>query len=216
MFLERNESGSGSAPTSKISTLEKWSSRNGWRQRSETYDAVRQEQRIQRTEDIENKGYAQRTERLAALDRQARKLELELEDPELRWIDKGETICAGSDLVEGKFVRVFNFPLLKEYRGVLDDMAKEVGDRKSSAIDIERLDVTVVKGYARVDSAGHEFLGPEAWATAREAGQAKVVEQIAPVAQAAPALGAAPKEAASVAADATLAADQGTASGAGQ
>jgi hypothetical protein len=164
-------------PTLSRETIENWSRKWSWRDRAEEYDSWQDERRTVEKERVLNEGLARVDERLRSLIEKAQLLSAELDDEDKRWLEKGETIGYG-DNAEGKWVREFNAPLMKEWRETLNDIAKEVGARRPASVEIESVNV-LVKGYAAVDSAGNVFQGPDAWPeiAAAAAGSSEVAER---------------------------------------
>lgn len=138
------------SPTDSYNTLEKWSSDYAWPVRAGEYDAELEEQKnLRRRKELET-GLALDNERVRKLKRLAKFLEdqiFEEGEPRVAVIDgpDGTTLLeiqpiskypsvwvrdvkqVGAEKVE--IVR-FNAAILSEFRGVLDDLAKEVGGRK--------------------------------------------------------------------------------------
>lgn len=119
-------------PTLSQGTLGNWSTKYGWQQRAEQYDARIEEKKTQRAEEIMNTGLAlvhNRTEKLKNL---FDLLEDQLfeKDPVTGvlhnlWLKDYKSLGQG-DSVE---IERFNAPLIRELRATLDDIAAEVGER---------------------------------------------------------------------------------------
>lgn len=140
------------APTESEATLFEWSSDFAWQERAAAYDAERDAEKTEkRRKEIET-GLALDTERIRKLKRLARFLEdqiYEEDDPNAVVIvglsESGATEVAVSSspypnvwlrdakTVAKKRVDIFRFnsAIISEYRGVLDDLAKETGGRKT-------------------------------------------------------------------------------------
>lgn len=123
------------APTTSEDTLSNWSRRFGWQARAEAFDAeVEELKNIQRQKELgtglaldhkrvhDLKILALRLKRqIYARDDAGRMFNLWLRD--VKWIGSGEL---------GREVNVerFNSALVDQYRGALDDLARETGGRK--------------------------------------------------------------------------------------
>lgn len=141
------------APTRSKNTLEAWSMRFGWAERAEIYDAQLEARKNRAAQRIMQTGLALTHRRVAALKRLARLLEQQLYKTEPDgtmpnlWCPDAKGIGSGDCWERVDLVR-FNAALVDQLRGVLDDIAKEVGGRK------QNLDVT---------TAGHSLFDLEAW-----------------------------------------------------
>jgi hypothetical protein len=135
-------------PTRSLDTLKKWSRRYGWGARAVVYDAAvtepqkqaLEEEKQARRRQLMEEGLAQAHERLARLTRLADFLEDQIYEegenadgdrifhnvwmPDAKWVGPGP-------FGERVDVERFNGPLIDQFRGVLDDIAKEVGGRKA-------------------------------------------------------------------------------------
>jgi len=94
-------------------------------------------------------GYAQRYERVKALDELADLLLDELKDPEKRWLDDIKGIGSGRD---GTFREVvierFNSAIIEQFRGTLADIADEMGDRTKKVDQNNSGEIKVIVEYA--------------------------------------------------------------------
>lgn len=136
-LLDRYRAATNTPPTRREKTLKDWSRFNEWQARSGAYDkaaaeALERELQAKRRAVMEE-GLALDFERVRALKRVALLLEEELFDEKRRWAvsvkveGKGEGEKAVTETVT---TRLFNKGLITEWRGAMDDIAKEVGDRK--------------------------------------------------------------------------------------
>lgn len=76
-------------------------------------------------------GYALHFERVAALKAIAEKLNAEIFDNTKRWLRDVKGVGSG-DQFERVDIERFNAPLIEQFRGTLDDIAKELGERKQN------------------------------------------------------------------------------------
>lgn len=123
---------SGGAPTRHKSTLEKWSSDFRWQERvreREAQIAAAQLEAIK--QNAPQTGYAIYQKRIADLNQLAEVLKEEVMDPNRRWTTDShwEGGVKDGELVE---THEFNAPLVTQYRGVLGDIAAEMGERKAA------------------------------------------------------------------------------------
>lgn len=134
-------------PTDSYDTLQKWSSAYGWQERASRYDAELEQERNERRRKEFEAGLALDFERVNKLKRLSLFLERQIYEKD----ESGRTI-----MVDGKPVTIepitpypnlwlrdvkavdkekveivrFNAAILEQYRGALDDLAKETGGRK--------------------------------------------------------------------------------------
>jgi hypothetical protein len=139
-------------PTQNFNTIGRWSSRNDWVDRASAYDEEVQKMLAEEEERALKEGLASVGRRIIKLTEIAEQLEDELEDGML-WLERVKGIGSGQD---GTFERVeelqFNAQLIKQLRGVYDDIAKELGQRATN-VDVtsngERLtgmDINIIDG----------------------------------------------------------------------
>ena len=138
------------APTRSQGTLWGWSARFGWQERAAAYDARLEADKDARTAEIMQSGLAVAHERVVKLKDLAGFLEGQLyeqgEDGVYHnvWLPDVKQIGSGLD-AERVDIERFNAPIIEQYRGTLDDLAKETGGRK------ERHEVTGADGAPLVD-----------------------------------------------------------------
>jgi hypothetical protein len=112
-------------PTQRLPTLEEWSSKFEWQARASTYNAEQDQAKTIEIQRLKTEGLAAEHNRIAELDAMFSKMREE-------FIEKGlwaEDIKISPNGMQVK-VKVFNKPMIDSMRGILDDIAKEVGGRK--------------------------------------------------------------------------------------
>jgi len=134
-LLERWAEPEDAPPTESLSTLKKWSSRYEWATRAEAYDAeIEARKTIERNHVLKN-GLALEFERIKKLMTLADFLEQQIcEKNEAGshinvWLPDVKSIRDDEKFERVDIVR-FNSALFTQYRGVLEDIAAEMGDRK--------------------------------------------------------------------------------------
>lgn len=133
-------------PTRRLKTLKDWSSKFGWQVRAELYDAETERQKTEYARQIMQSGLALAHERVQRLKEIAELLETEIltrHDGQLVniWLPDVKTVGSGETAERVDLVR-FNHQLLEQWRGLLDDLAKEVGGRR---IKTENLNIDFSK-----------------------------------------------------------------------
>lgn len=126
MIDDADPSSSSKVPTVSLNTLRNWSSDYGWAARAELYDASFDRSKTDTALEVLGIGLSLAHNRILALKRLASKLESDIES---RLWTKDVKSLSKDDYVE--LLRL-NGKLLREYRGVLDDIAKETGGRVRS------------------------------------------------------------------------------------
>ncbi len=136
-LLEQYEKSRKNAPpTRSWNTIKKWAVNYGWQERAAIYDALVEQRKNERRDRIMNSGLAQAHNRVVSLKKLARFLldQVYEEDAEGNhprvWLRDVKQIGTG-DAAERVDIEHFNAALIRELRGVLDDLAKEVGERRS-------------------------------------------------------------------------------------
>lgn len=122
--------------TYRLASLKQWSARHGWQARlqaiadSETTDATAKQSAYVRG--ILESGFGLEHERVKALNELADVLLEELRDPKRRWVTDMKWLGSREN---GQVVEVerFNAAEFEQFRGLLDDIAKEVGGRVRKA-----------------------------------------------------------------------------------
>jgi hypothetical protein len=122
-------------------TLANWSQRYGWQERAKLYDAQAEREKTEavakRRREVMEQGLANDFERVIELKRLAKLLKRQIyEEDELHphiypnlWLEDVKQIGAGPSAEKVSIYR-YNSPLVDDFRGVLDDLAKETGGRK--------------------------------------------------------------------------------------
>lgn len=121
-----NEASTEKPPTSRFETLAAWSSQYGWVERASIYDAAVDAAKTEEINRLRTEGLAADYERIRELTKLFDLLRAELEEKGVWYTDT--KISAKGATVD---VDVFNTGLLSQFRGVLDDIAKETGGRKA-------------------------------------------------------------------------------------
>lgn len=133
-LLDRYQSATDSPPTRRLKTLKDWSRTFGWQARLKTIaDQVAREAAEREAEyrrEIMEAGYGKREERVKALKELAGILFDELMQPDKRWCRDVKQIGSGEG-AERVDVERFNAAEVEQFRGLLDDIAKEKGERKN-------------------------------------------------------------------------------------
>lgn len=140
-LVRRYQSASGSVPTKRLMTLCEWSRTFGWQSRlgtiadaaSKEIEAAEQERRRTAME----MGTALDYERVLKLRHIVEVLAEEFDEIDKRWLPDVKSIGSGEFAERVDIVR-FNAALIEQYRGALDDLAKETGGRK------QRTELTLV------------------------------------------------------------------------
>lgn len=121
--------------TKDLRTLKEWSRRYDWQSRSALYDTAIDEQKTALAQDAMQTGLAATYERVLILKRLAATLSAEIWQrdgslvPGNVWLKGAKQIGAGPLAERVDLIR-FNAPLIEQFRGVLDDLARETGGRK--------------------------------------------------------------------------------------
>ena len=134
-LLERySETQENSAPTEHLNTLQRWSSDYKWSKRAEEYDTEIERQKNERRKEVMESGLALDYERTDKLKELAHFLIDQLyeqgEDGSYHnlWVPDVKQIGSG-EFAERVDIEHFNAAIIGQLRGVLDDIAKEKGDR---------------------------------------------------------------------------------------
>lgn len=119
-------------PTRQLSRLKRWSADHGWQARlGELADAAAADASralVARRRDALETGLALDHERVVALKRLAARLLAELEDDGRLWVQDAKWIGSGA-FGERVDIERFNAAEVAELRGLLDDIAREKGER---------------------------------------------------------------------------------------
>lgn len=146
-------------PTDSYDTIRNWSSDFGWSERAAEYDSHLEDEKNLKRQQVMNKGLALEYERVEELERLARYLKSEIYRKgesgrnDGVWLRDVKQIGTG-DAAEKVDIERFNAPIIDQYRGTLDDLAKETGGR------IKKQEITgkdgepLIKGYVNVSPDG--------------------------------------------------------------
>lgn len=115
-----------------LNTLYHYSWDYGWAIRANIYDARMESEKDKVAIEILHTGLAESNARVRELKRMAELLAEEIARPGRLYLHDVKQIGSGKFARRVKLLR-FNSPLVEQYRGVLDDIAKEVGGRKGSS-----------------------------------------------------------------------------------
>lgn len=158
LWEQYRQSPGDEVPTRRLATLRKWSTVHNW----QTY-VVDKDAEIAKAQFEEIKtqatvtGYAVFQKRIWDLGQMAELLFEEFKDEDKRWVPDVKSIGQGEYAERVDIVR-FNEGLLRQFRGTLDDIAKEMGERqkninfsdessKSAEEHVQRYDDLLVKVY---------------------------------------------------------------------
>ena len=122
-----------SAPTQSRGTLHKWSWKYEWTARAATHDAL-QQQALQaaetaRSEAILQRGLALQYERIDHLVSLYQKLDTFLLNEDALWVRDIRILRLDDNHTERIELKRFNAALIRQMRGLLDDIASETGGR---------------------------------------------------------------------------------------
>jgi hypothetical protein len=125
---EKNGQVGADVPTLSKKTIQAWSARFGWIERSAAYDAIQEERRTAMSEEVMRSGMAQAHERVYTLDQLSKRILSALDSRGLygttiKGIGGGKSLT----IVEEE---VFRESEIRQLRGLLDDIAREVGGRE--------------------------------------------------------------------------------------
>lgn len=152
------DSNQKSPPTDSIGTLKQWSAKFAWAERATEYDADYEAIKTAERQAEMNYGAAQDYERVRRLKRLADMLEAQIyersEDGVLHniWVPDVKQIGSGK-FAERVDIERFNAALISEYRSTLDDLAKEVGDRKQKTEVNSTMQTTQTNVNIQADNA---------------------------------------------------------------
>ena len=164
------------APTQSYATLRAWSEKFEWQARAKQFDAHEDELLNARREQVMSQGLALDFERIEALKRVGSLLQEQIFEPGIAEGQEVDATCpqcgavitvstqdmvrplpnlwlrdvksvATKEGIQSVRVQKFNAPLLAQYRAVLDDIAKEAGDRHVYAKEYRK----ILEAYERID-----------------------------------------------------------------
>lgn len=125
-LCERYQTATEAPPTKRLKTLKGWSSAYGWVERAGLYDAQQEAAKTAEIARLRTEGLAADHERIRELNEIFQALKEEFGEGTGLWYKDTKLSAKGTSVQ----VDVFNRPLIDSMRGVLDDIAKEVGGRK--------------------------------------------------------------------------------------
>lgn len=125
-LCDRYQTATESLPTKRLATLKQWSIDFDWVERASAYDAIVDASKTAEIQRLRTEGLAADYARIQELDAIYQALKTEFKNGDGIWFTDIKMSAKG-DTVD---VPVFNKPLIDSMRGVLDDIAKEVGGRK--------------------------------------------------------------------------------------
>lgn len=134
LYAQYAEMPQSALPTHSYDTLKAWSARYGWIARSEIYDAELERIKNEHAEEVLQSGLALVHERVQELKDLSDFLKGQLYEQgeggvfHNVWLPDVKQIGSGPD-AERVDIERFNAAIIDQYRGVLDDIAKEVGGR---------------------------------------------------------------------------------------
>ena len=127
------------APSTSWTTVTAWSAKFAWVERAKIFEIIQQardqEAYDTRRREIMESGLALTHERLAKLNQLFGKLEGYLSDENKVWLPDVKLIGGGKKSERVDIVR-FNTALIEHFRGTLDDIAREMGQRMKPEKDI--------------------------------------------------------------------------------
>lgn len=141
----------GKPPTKRATTLREWSANFSWQDRAKAYDAQLEQEKndalAARRREVFEEGLALDFERVIKLKDLAKDLEDQIKEvdedhPHKRpnvWVRDVKQIGGGEFAQEVEIYR-YNSALISDYRGVLDDLAKETGGRKQKQEHVHKGD----------------------------------------------------------------------------
>lgn len=133
LIQEYGKTPQSTVPTDSLYTLEKWCRKYGWPKRAELYDGQLEAAKNKRAKDILQSGLALVHERVDKLQGLADFLHEQMyeqgESGKYHNIWLPDVKEVGGQVVD---IERFNAAIIDQYRGALDDIAKEVGGRKGT------------------------------------------------------------------------------------
>ena len=120
--------GDSGAALASPSRVYYWSSKFNWVERAESYDAKHDVTKTEEALSALSTGLALPFKRVIQLKALADRLEREIFVEDNLWLEDVKQIGAGKS-AEKVYLKRFNTNLVEQYRGVLDDLARETGGR---------------------------------------------------------------------------------------
>lgn len=143
------------AVTESQDTIENWSRSFGWMERAAEYDSYLEEEKNLKRQQVMSRGLALEYERVEELERLARFLRGEIYHKgetgrnDNVWLQDVKQIGTG-EFAERVDIERFNAPIIDQFRGALDDLAKETGGRIKKQEITGRDGEPLLKGYLNV------------------------------------------------------------------
>lgn len=181
VLVDRYQTGTKPAPTKRLTSLKEWSVKFNWQERASAYDAQLDAEKTARIASeralVMEEGLALDFERVRRLKRLADDLEQQIfyecelitdddgEPQELHpippgmmqvkkrphlWVRDEKGIGRGAEFKRVVTYR-YNSQLVSDYRGVLDDLAKETGGRaqRTESVDMDNLSATQLEALSK-------------------------------------------------------------------
>lgn len=156
--------------TQSLNTLMKWSADYGWSERAAEYDKQTEATKNTRAKETMQSGLALDFERVDKLKRMADFLEAQIYEQGVTgtyhnvWMPDVKQIGSG-EFAERVDIERFNAAIFEQYRGVLEDLAKETGGRaqrnQNINIDLANLTDTQLQRLARGEDLYHVLATPD-------------------------------------------------------
>lgn len=127
-YKARVAAGEEGIPSVSLNTIQDWCMDYMWKERAEIFDGMVDAKRTEDANAAMNTGLALPYERVTSLKRLAAYLEGYVYDPARLWLVDYRTLGFGKYAEYREVIR-FNNQLVEQFRGVLDDLAKETGGR---------------------------------------------------------------------------------------
>lgn len=132
-----NKDGTENPPTKHLNTLAKWSKAHNWQERVKGRDEEIARAHLEHLKETATEtGYALFYKRIGDLNEIAELLRQEIFTEEKRWLPDVKQIGSGEEAERVDILR-FNAALIREFRGILEDIAAEMGER------VKGIDMTI-------------------------------------------------------------------------
>lgn len=140
-------------PSTGLTTIRAWYYDFGWKERAELFDEEEEIWKQEERKRVLRSGLAEDFERVKKLGEIAAQLEKYIDDPDRILPKTRKSIKLGPQEYEEVIEERFNAPLVEQFRGVLDDIAKETGGRKAKIEHegIESAKIAVLVGVSMDD-----------------------------------------------------------------
>lgn len=147
-------------PTDSYDTIRDWSSKYEWTQRAAEYDSHLEEEKNLKRQQVMSRGLALEYERVEELERLVRFLKGEIYHKgetgrnDNVWLRDVKQVGTG-EFAERVDIERFNAPIIDQFRGTLDDLAKETGGR------IKKQEIAGKDGKALIIQYVNDWRGDE-------------------------------------------------------